>query len=377
MWTYKSALAGALLVAVCTPAAAATTAGPLLRLSVEGRHDADVRGSYQAGSMILQPSAGFWVDSPTLRSDARYAADLRAYPGGSPVVPTPNHRLEATQALQLDDASDLSLRQHAELVGDPTSLSRLGIARSFGRTRWLQLEGTYHRAFSRRDSAFVGYEGNAVFYADPALQDGMSHAPFLWLRRQMGARDGLGVRARLQLFDDLGGGSTTSYEPGITWERRLTELWDLELEAGPAILAGESTRVLPRGKVLVRARTPHASVLASYERTFLGATGIPGAVWADVVTGHYSYRFDTIWSFGVGAGVFRTGTSADGPRALTGAMTSATLGWRFAPQLSAGLSWRLALQDQGPGVASSVPPIFRNIFAAGVTWDMDGGRVPR
>jgi hypothetical protein len=35
------------------------------------------------------------------------------------------------------------------------------------------------------------------------------------------------------------------------------------------------------------------------------------------------------------------------------------------------------LQDESAGVAGTVPPIYRNIFAAGLTWDLDGGRVPR
>lgn len=372
------ALLGALTVAA--PAAAATKAGPLLRISLEGRHETELEGGAQAGSMILQPSAGFWVDSPTLRSDARYSTDLRGFPGAAtPYVAEPNHRLEARQDVATSARSGLSLHQHAELVGDPTSLSRLGVTRSYGRTFWLQLDGSYHHLLSRRDAAYVGYEGNASFFTDPALQDGVTHAPHLWLRRQFNQRDGAGIRARVQFVDDLDAPGATSYEPGLTYERRLTEILRLELQAGPAFVtsAGEPARVLPHGKAGLRADTPHSVFTAAYERTFLGSTGLPGAVWADVVTSYYTHRFDTEWSARIGAGVFRNGAAPDGPRAVTGAMTSASLDWRFAPQLTTALSWRLALQDEAAGMAGTVPPIYRNIFALGVAWDMDAGRFPR
>jgi sigma54-dependent transcription regulator len=72
----------------------------------------------------------------TLRSDARYSTDLRGFPGAAePYVAEPNHRLEARQDVVTTARSGLSLHQHAELVGDPTSLSRLGVLRRWAKCR--------------------------------------------------------------------------------------------------------------------------------------------------------------------------------------------------------------------------------------------------
>jgi len=256
------------------PSAAVTKLGPLLRLSLEGRHETELQNGAQVGSMILQPSVGLWLDSEKVASEARYSADLRGYPGdGSPYVPKPNHRMDALQDVQIDEVSGLSLHQHAELVGDPTSLSRLAVTRSFGQTTWLQLEGTYHRALNRHDGIFLGYEGNAAFFSDPALQDGISHAPYAWWRRQLDGRNAVGLRARVQLFEDVGAVGGVSYEPGLTYDYRLSKFMHLEVEGGPALVQNGDValQVLPRGKLLLRRDTPHNIVTVSYERTFLSS----------------------------------------------------------------------------------------------------------
>ena len=193
-----------------------------------------------------------------------------------------------------------------------------------------------------------------------------------------GERGGpIGGGYRLQYFDTFGGGlDAYSHEPALTYARLLDRTTRLELEVGPSFFSqGEASEVVPTGRISVVHRRPFLELAAYAGRGLVGSTGFEGALWADAAGGSAIWRITEPLRIGLAVGVFRNGRAPADDSFVEGFAGELSAEYAIWRDLSAEVAWRRVAQINLVG--DEAIDLSRNIFAVGLTWQFQGGRLPR
>lgn len=301
---------------------------PSLRLTAEERYDDDrlLAVTRSGGGQLmtkLSPQGGLTLRAPTLESEAYYAADfvLRHGSGTTSV----DHRGALTLDKRLTERLRFDGAARLWRVQDPTSLPRLGMARTLSPMFYANSEASLRYALSRRWSLEAHYEFEAARILEGDNPFGFVHEPALRTRYAASRRTSVGAHYRFQafLFDD-----SLSHANGIFGEYRyrLSRQLVFAAEGGPVFYnergGGEGSGVVPRVALELTRDGPTMDWTLVVGHDLVGANGFDNALWADYAStiGAWALR-DDVNVFAV-ASYFRNGRApnadvfnfeADGP----------------------------------------------------------------
>lgn len=367
-------LASALLAAiVCLapgPARAAWQSTPIARLVLEGRYDDDTlaRGGGAAG--ILAPSLGWRLRRPTVDLRAIYGIDVFTYARLLPGTGGENQRLRASQTVDLDPRTRLSLREIAEWLYDPTALARPGVVRTGGEVLFLEADAEAAHRFTPRLHGALGIGADASRFTSAAARDGATLAPRARVGWVLSRRDEVGLRYRFRAFAFDRSRPFRSHEPALAYTRLLSPAARLALEAGAAWVDGPDGqgRLAPEGRGELSWRFRRLVLAASGERTPVGAAGLPEPLWASFASVGGDYRLTGELTLGAGVVAFRNDRPGGG-RVATGFAAEARAEYDLGDGFGARVTVR-RVEQRGDGVVGV--DLARNIYAAGLTWRYDG-----
>lgn len=367
-------LAASLLLPL--PAAAKWQSGPLARVRIEGRYDHNVMEGAGDGSSLVQPMVGWRLRNPVTELEATYGLDRVQYLHDGPGRSGWNHRFHGVQDFRLDRRTTLTFEQRAERVYDPTALTRTGVVRAAGESSYGMVTGDFTHRFDPRWTGGIGYRGEVSLLDAPGAIDGAVHAPHAWATWSWTRRDLFGLHYRHQYFDSFDGIDGNSHEPTLSYARLLDPTTRLEIAAGPAFYSQEGeTKAIPKGRVLLSHLRPRMDFSTGYERTLVGSTGFEGALWSDSIFATAGWRVSRPLTLTAAGGWFRNGRAPDDRAFVEG--FAVALGARYAINRDFGVeaAWRRMVQETL--VDGEAVDLSRNVFAIGLTWQLNGGQIPR
>jgi hypothetical protein len=350
---------------------------PTLRLFAEERYDDDVLLRTEAGSAggqlmtKLSPQAGVEVRDHTLTLKSWYAADFIFRHGSG------NSSLDHRGSLNVKKMFTERLSMDADLrvwrVSDPTSLPRLGMARTlspilYGRA---ELAGNYR--ITPRWTGRVGYrfEGARIF--EEGSTGGVMHSPYVEGLYRLSRRTDVGARYRLQYFG-FGQESADSNAVLAEFRHRFSHVTTLTARGGPAYYRSRvngATGLVPVVNVELERVHEQLELGLVLGHDLVGASGFASALWADYASFIGGYRFQprlrAFWAASVyrngappNVGAFGVGPSASG-YALGGGVE-----WRINQMVSVQGTFDRLSQFGGP-VDAAGAQLSRNIVAGRLT----------
>ncbi len=367
-----------LLIVVLAPgeAAARWKNGPTLQLRVEGRFDSNLLEGGSDGSSLVQPGLGWKFASPTTTIDALYLFELVSYAHAGPGRGGVNQRALGGQHFELSRRTSLDLQQTFERAYDPTALSRAGVVRAPGTSTYGRADFDLAHRLAPTWSGGLRLSEEVAQLDAPSTIDGAVHAPAAWLSHAWSRRDSSRLQYRLQYFQSFGASDASSNEISASYRRTLTKSTIFEVEAGPAFYtAGGRTRALPWGRLSIDRVWPRFNLGLTLERSLFGSTGFEGALWGEGATGVLNWRIAEPLRATLALGVYRNGTAPDAPAFVQGFGGAAVLEYALGGDLVAQAAWRRVAQSGLLAGAPLAVDLSRNVFAVGVAWHLDGGRL--
>jgi opacity protein-like surface antigen len=353
---------------------------PTLKLFAEERYDDDMllRGEVGAGPAgggqlmtKLSPQAGVEVRDHTLTLKTWYAADFVVRHGSG------NSSLDHRGALDVKKVLTERLTVDADVrvwrVSDPTSLPRLGMARTLSPILYGRGEASGAYRITERWTGRVGYrfEGARIF--DGSAEGGVMHSPYAEAMYRLTRRADVGARYRLQYF---GFGAESADANALTGEfrYRLSPVTNFTARAGAAYFRsheGSARGVSPVLNLQLEQVHEQLELGLVAGHDLVGASGFASALWADYASFIGSYRFQprlrAFWAASIyrngappAVGVFGDGRSASG-YALGGGLE-----WRITKMVSVQGTFDRLSQFGGP-VDAEGAQLSRNIVAGRLT----------
>ncbi len=298
-------------------ASAGTEVQPRLQLTAEERYDDDVLLRDESGGTFgelmtkLSPRAGVEVRNPTLELESWYAADLQLRHVSRTV------RLDHRGGLELNQRLSRLTSIDAEIgvwrVTDPTSLPRMGVARSIAPVLYGRGEIGIDSRLSRRWLTRVAYaiEGTRIYTADTPV--GMSHAPEAELLYRISARVSAGLGYRFQYFM-FGPETAIAHTPEALLRYQVDRFTGLAVRTGPVAFQqnGQAVGVAPRLDVNIYRRVRRMDYGLVAGQDVVGASGFSNALWAQYAGLHGGWRAREELRLRAGASVFRNGLAPGG-----------------------------------------------------------------
>lgn len=367
-------LVAACLLGLLIPggATAAVQAEPLLRMRVEGRYDSNLAEGGSDGTGLLQPSVGLRLRAPTWTASGLYTFEHLRYADEGEGRGGSNHRVAGVQRVDLSRRTGLALRQDFEHAYDPTSLSRAGVVRAVGASTYLAGEAELaHRLSPRWTLGLSLREELALLEAESAV-DGAVHSPGASLTYALSRLDTFRIDYRFQAFDAFGEGTSLANEGRLRYERRLTVFSHFGIEAGPALYRNGGVETwIPVGAADLSFRRRGVAFTLRYDRGLTGATGFPGALWADAISATAGWRISRPLRLSLGAVAFRNGEAPAESSFVEGLAGAAVLDYALNEQFSVQGVWRRVAQSGYRSSDFDFTDIDRNIVAIGLTWRLD------
>ncbi len=338
------------LAALCWAAAAwaGVDVEPRLRLAAEERYDDDVLVRTAAGTGQLMtkisPQAGLDLADETLTFKSFYALDLLVHHGSG--TTGLDHRGGLDVKKLLTRTLELDAKAQVWRVSDPTSLPRLGLARTYAPILYGKASLAAKKDLSERWQGTLGYrfEGAQVYEADRL--PGFAHAPYAQTWFKASRRTELGLEYRYQLFT-YGPERSNAHGAFAGYRYQLTRQTTFTAQAGPVFyVADDGTQgLLPRVSLELGHEAGRLELGAALGHDLVGASGFTSAVWADFASLVAGYHFSqALRAFGA-ASYYRngkapnTGVIPGQVDAVTGLPTT-TQGYA----LGLGLEWRFLRQ---------------------------------
>lgn len=364
-------------LAFAMTARAGTQLKPSLVISLEERYDSDLllREEAGAGGELLSkisPRVGLTALSDAWTADLWYSPDLMFHHGSGSV--SLDHRGE----LKLGRRFSRRLRLAGDLqiwrVTDPTSLPRLGLAKSLSPV--LYGKGDLHLDYSLTErwlgTAGVTSEAARVYEADAAA--GYVLSPYAKALYRLTRRANVGMEYRFSYFHF---GEAQSQAHGVfgDWTYRLSREVTLTASAGPSFYQDaahpESNGIAPHLVLDLERAGPRFDWGIAAGHDLVGASGFTTALWADYASLMAGYRLtQALRVYGMGS-VFRNGP-APNVGAASWTLSGDGVGSGYA--VGMGVEWQLsrilqakATVDRYAQVANPLwvgePDLSRNVFA--------------
>jgi hypothetical protein len=367
---------GLLALIALAPAAtqAETAVRPHLRIMAEERYDDDAllrQAGHSQFMTKLTPQVGLELEQRRGLLDGWYAADLLMRHGSGDL--SLDHRAGLDGHYRLSRRLTLSAEGRLWQVSDPTSLPRVGMARSFSPVLYGTGELAGTALLTRRWTARTAYrfEGTQVY--EDGRPPGSVHAPTAEAWYALDRRLSLGGEYRYQLFL-FGAQQGQAHAPAATVRYRLSRLARLTGRAGPALYQGPSSGgLLPRVN-LELSREGHGLELGMVAgQDLVGASGYTSALWAQYASAVAAAQLGRSFRLYGAASYYRNGLAPGsveewagrgGPASSDGYGLAVGGEWRFAPKLS--------LQAQADRIAqvgtAEVEALARNVAALRLVW---------
>ncbi len=362
---------------------------PTLKFAAEERYDDDLLlrqgNSANAGQVVtkLSPQIGLDVKERTLTLHSFYAADFFLHSASR--YSGVDHRGSLDFKNAFSHVFALEGRTEIWRVSDPTSLPRVGLARTISPILygWAELVGV--QRLSARTTLRVGYrfEGTKVYErlvvpeGSTAPPDaGLAHVPFAELWHRATRRSEIGVEYRFQYFT-LGSQTSDANSVAALYRYRLSPETRLTVRAGPTYYQrldhspSNFTRTgwMPRFVFDLTHDSRVSRITAAIGHELTGASGLSSGLWAEYASLFGSHRLWKELSVFAGASLYRNGSAANvgidsfsPARGIArGYWVNAGLEWRLTRDLAlSGIFTRLTqLGSQAVGVAD----LTRNVFA--------------
>lgn len=367
-------LAIACALVVTTSAVAAVKLKPALRLRVEERYDDDLlaRAGPTSGSQLMTkvaPEADLSLEGRTFTSKASYATDLVVRHGSGNM--SLDHRGELELHKQLSRRSRIELTLRAWRVSDPSSLPRLGMARTLSPVLYGRGDLSGSLRLSARWTGKLGYRFEGVRIFDERASLGLVHAPFVeaWHATTRRLELGLGYRLQRFVFEGEPAGSHAAFVLG---RYRLSRLMTLTFRGGPVQFEDPGGGgLLPAIDVGLEYRWERLQLALAAGHDLAGASGLSAALWADYGSVVMTWRPLARLELMAAASYFRNGPApavgfnpfGEGAPAVGYALGGGAE-WRLSRSISARLSLERVAQFGGAG--GGPPPLARNIVSARV-----------
>lgn len=365
------------LLATVSPALAADVWTPTLSVALEERYDDDVllRASPGAASgqfmTKLSPEAGIEGRARTWSLDLDYAPDLFVRHGSGRTSIDHRFSLDAAQRV----GPRVSLRSEARVwyVSDPTSLPRMGMARSLVPVLYGVGNLSAGWSASRRWLLRAEYRFEGARIEEPGRTPGLMHQPSLEARYRLTPRTDLGVNYRAQSFH-FEGRQARSHGPAAVFRHRFSRLITGTAVGGASYYLpddGGPGGWSPRLTLALDGTSERWIWGLAAGHDLVGASGFSTALWADFVAASVGWNLTRHLQLrGVG-NLFRNGPApAEGIFSLAGeegGVVSQGYGVGLTADWKVAERWALQLQVTRIGqvgtVGTAAPELTRNIAA--------------
>lgn len=298
-----------------------TKVDPTLRLIAEQRYDDDIllrndltgRGELDGQLMTkVSPQLGLRVRDPLWTLKTFYALDAmyRETSGTTNV----DHRAYLTTTRQLSHRANFQLDAQVWRVSDPTSLPRMGIARTLSPVLYGKASSGFGYMATERWQVHpsLTFEGAKVFEADSV--PGYQLAPDLENWYLVTRRTSVGAEYRFQY---LSMGPDSAHANGVfgAYRYRISRPWTFTARAGPVFYAengGGSANVLPRATLELQREEGMTEFGAAIGTDLVGASGFSNALWAQYASLLAAWRVnEPLRLYGVGS-FYRNGPAEEG-----------------------------------------------------------------
>jgi hypothetical protein len=288
---------------------------PQLKLRFEERYDDyalfNPEAGFGAGQLMskLTPQIGVDANTHTFRSNSWYASDFMMRHGSGRF--TWDHRAGTTLQKELSDRAALEGRMSLWRVSDPTSLPRLGVARTLTPVMYGKGEagGSYRVTERWTSRAIYRFEGAQVYEVNrPAA---FVHAPSLENWYRMTRRNDLGLEYRFQYFA-FGVDTAHAHGAFAGFRHRLTRSLNLLVQAGPVYFErhdGRAQGFMPKATVELAREGETFDLGFVVGHDLVGASGFSSAVWADFASLLLGVDFSQRFRLFGAASYFRNGVA--------------------------------------------------------------------
>lgn len=377
--THFATRLGWLALLLCGPVAgAADVWKPGLTIAAEERYDDDLLLRTEGGDggqlmTKLSPQASIKGSARTWELNAAYAADLFVRHGsGSASV---DHRVNLDARRRLSER--LGLRGEGRLwyVSDPTSLPRMGMARSLVPVLYGIADVGVGWSATQRWLLSLDYRFEGAKIEEVGREPGFLHQGTAQAMFRIDRRTELGVDGRLQRFV-LGSQSALAAGPAALLRHRFSRQLTLSMGAGASYYRedlGGPEGWVPRvtGSLDGAIRQVTWGVAAGHD--LVGASGFTTALTADFAAATIGWHVLRNVQLRAMGNLFRNGPAPDlradlsGPGHPTGSLSSQGYGVAAAAEWQVQKAWALQVQFTRIGqvgtVGEATPDLTRNIAA--------------
>lgn len=350
---------------------------PKLSVALEERYDDDLllRSTDGGGGgqlmTKLSPEAGIEGRARTWSLNADYAPDLFVRHGSGRTSIDHRFSLDAAQRV----GPRVSLRSEARLwyVSDPTSLPRMGMARSLVPVLYGVGNVSAGWSASRRWLLRAEYRFEGARIEEPGRAPGLMHQPSLEARYRLTSRTDLGVNYRAQSFH-FEGRQALAHGPAAIFRHRFSRLVTGSVAGGASYYLpddGSAAGWTPRVTLALDGTSERWIWGVAAGHDLVGASGFSTALWADFVAASVGWNLTRHLQLrGVG-NLFRNGPApAEGIFSLgggEGGVVSQGYGVGLTADWKVAERWALQLQVTRIGqvgtVGTAAPELTRNIAA--------------
>ncbi|HVE85133.1 MAG TPA: hypothetical protein VND93_19915, partial [Myxococcales bacterium] len=358
--------------AASVPARGGVDLTPGLKVGVEERYDDDaLLAAAGAGQLTtkVSPKLGLDVRGHTFESSGWYAADLQLrHQSGSFTV---DHRAKAQAQVHLTERAWMDGAVSAWRVTDPTSLPRLGMARTLSPVLYGRAAAGAHYEVTERWTAGLEYAFEGAQIYDGRSGPGVMHSPAAEAWYRLSRITDLGMELRLQQFI-FSSESAGARSAAVTLRHRFTRLTHLAVRAGAGLYQGQGDlqgSPYPRAQLELGRDGERVDLMLVLGHDLMGASGFTAAIWADYGSALVDWRIAEPLKVYTAGNVYRNGRAPN-----LGLWPPGAPGSSQGYGVTAGLEWKvgraLALKVQGDHYAQIGAPaagavdLSRNVISA-------------
>jgi len=307
-------LAWSCCLLAATVAHAEWDVSPQLKLRFEERYDDGLLLGVPTGGggqlmSKLTPQFGVDARTRTLESNGWYAADMLMRHGSGRF--TVDHRAGLNLRKELSDRARLDGQVSLWRVTDPTSLPRLGVARTatpvfYGRG---EAGGSYRLTERWTTRGVYRFEGAQVYV--PNRPAAFVHAPSLENWYRMTRRSDLGAEYRFQYFA-FGADTAHAHGAFAAFRHRVSRLTTFTAQGGPVYFQrhdGTAAGFMPKATLELARDGETLDVAVVVGHDLVGASGFSSAMWADFASLMGGVDVSSRFRFFGAASYFRNGTA--------------------------------------------------------------------